>query len=93
MPESFMNSPALKRLSDSWPMRFSQGIPRRVRMLMTVRSELPFGPRLTATIHGEYETLVNSHGAVSVLIDGKPFGVKPDEFAVTEWHPFPTEAA
>jgi hypothetical protein len=57
---------------------------RHLRLLRTVRSDLPFAPFLTALarVYDPAEIQVNPHGAVSVLTPGGWLGVKPDEM---EW--------
>lgn len=57
---------------------------RRLRLLRTIHSDLPFPPFLTA-MAGVYEGAaidVNPHGAVSVMTDGGWLGVMPHEM---EW--------
>ena len=57
---------------------------RKLRLLRTVRSELPFPPFLVAEprIYEPSELSINPHGAVSVITPKGLLGVKPDEF---EW--------
>ena len=57
---------------------------KRLRLLRTVRSELPFPPFLRAEPreYEAHEIQVNPHGAVSVMTPDGWLGVKPDEF---EW--------
>jgi hypothetical protein len=61
----------------------------RVRLLHTVRSDLPFSA--TFADRGEHEARINPQGAVSVKArDGSWLGVRPAEF---EWIDEPPERA
>ena len=53
----------------------------KVRILQTVKSDLPWMSNLKAE-PGVYDAYVNPHGAVSVKIDDEFLGIKPNEF---EW--------
>jgi hypothetical protein len=58
---------------------------RHLRLLHTVRSELPFPPFCSAAarVYGPDEISVNPHGSVSVMTpQGRWLGIKPDEM---EW--------
>lgn len=85
-------SPALRWQSDTYPERFDGRVPRRVRMLANVGDDLPWfanliGDRVITAVCGrEYDVYVNSHGAVSAVIDGVMLGIKPNEYEVTAWH-------
>ena len=59
-------------------------MPRRLRLLRTVRSELPFAPFSVAKarVYDPSEIDINPHGAVSVMTPGGWLGIKPDEM---EW--------
>ena len=83
------DSPALGLRSELYPEHFGGRVPLRVRMLETVTSEFPaIFPRMRAFSGSELDCYVNSHGAVSVLLnEGRDrLGVKPDEFEVIAWH-------
>lgn len=65
-------------------------VPKRIVVLITVRSEVPhiLGSIGTPTrvLPGEYECESNGWGAISVIAeDGKKLGIKPAEFSVLEW--------
>jgi hypothetical protein len=79
--------PALKEKSQHYPKRWNGRTPKTIRMLRTVRSDMPFGDRVGPAESGkEYPAYTNSHGAVcAVFPDGKKLGVKPHEFEVVEW--------
>jgi hypothetical protein len=78
-------SPALYSRSPDYPPHWNDRVPARIKMLKNVASGMP-GVRAIAVGGMEYSTWVNSHGAISaVLEDGKKLGVKPDEFEITEW--------
>jgi hypothetical protein len=80
-------SPALESKSEHYPAEYLGRVPKRVRMLRTVRSEWPFSAHRGAYKGDEYDADVNRHGAVSVYVeDGGLLGVKPGEFEVIEWH-------
>lgn len=87
-------SPALTEQSGSYPARWHGRVPKVVRMLETVRADLPFmetGGQAVAWKDAVYHVRVNSHGAVSVILDEGYekvvyLGVKPGEYAVMEWH-------
>jgi len=59
-------------------------IPRKIRLIKSVASDLPFPPFLVAH-PGEYQARCNQHGAVSVEVDGHLLGIKPNEMEVVEW--------
>ena len=91
MTKTFFDSPALQGRSKNWPSYF-HAIPKRIVAIKQVTSDLPFGPRIICLPRAEFEVCVNSHGAVSAIADdGRLLGLKPDEFVVIEWHPFPEE--
>lgn len=86
-------SPALKRQSSGYPLKYNGRVPKRIRMNETVQSEVFVFTRskedaeLIAIRGREYDAWVNSHGAVAAICDnGKLLGVKPLEFEVVEWH-------
>lgn len=75
----------------SYPERFGDRVPLKVKMLMTVKPDLSFltkeKPTLICKVGEEFYVRVNSYGAVSAIFeDGKMLGLKPNEFDVTEWH-------
>jgi hypothetical protein len=84
------DSPALTFRSHHYPERYQNRVPRRVRMTETVTPDWPLNflasnLGLVARRGCEYPCFVNSHGAVSAIIDGRALGLKPDEFDVVEW--------
>jgi hypothetical protein len=87
---SEMDSPALKyRDPEDYPECFNDRVPKKVKMLQTVKSDLPFdlGGDLFARVDQEYLVSVNSYGAVTALFpDGQKLGLKPHEFEVVEYH-------
>lgn len=64
-------------------------VPKTVRMVKTVGPDFPWlikGKTQYAIECCEYDAVVNTHGAVSVVLpDGSLLGVKPGEFTVSEW--------
>lgn len=63
-------------------------VPKKIVLPRTVRSDVPFYSLKAEP--GEYDNVhVNQWGAVSVDINGKHLGVKPNEFEVLEWQPNP----
>lgn len=95
-----LQSPALKRLDNSFPARFFGRVPKTVRMTQTVKPDVipGLGPvpgysGLAAAEGSEFPVWTNSFGAVSIIFpDGRRLGVKPDEFEVTEFFPTPEKA-
>ena len=81
-----LDSPALEFRSQYYPAHFGDRVPKRVRMLQTVRSDIPVGNRPRAIRGWVYGVWVNTHGAVVALTQGGTLGLKPDEFEVVEWH-------
>ena len=86
-------SPALDFQSEHYPERFNGKVPKRVRLLRTIHSDLTAfiasGEFLFGVVGQEYDCLVNSHGAVSIvsaLYRDSMLGLKPDEFEVVEFH-------
>lgn len=81
--------PAMKWISDDYPARFNRRVPKVIRMLKTVESDVLWVKEyngLVAEIQMLYPAWTNSYGAVAaVLDDGRKLGVKPDEFEVVEW--------
>jgi hypothetical protein len=87
-----LESPALTGIfSRTYPAHFNRLVPRKIRMLKHVTSDLPaFLPRVGLAKAGEvYYASTSRNGAVcAILPGGKMIGVKPDEFEVVEWsHP------
>ncbi len=81
-------SPALLSRSELYPAAWRGRVPKRIRMMKTVRSDFPCISRLIAPKGGEYNAWVNSHGAVAAVLPiGEMLGVRPYEFEVIEWHP------
>lgn len=81
-----MESPAIKEQSEHYPKDWERKVPKRVRMLKTVRAEIPYGYRCTATRKKDYTVWVNIHGAVTAIMPDGKLGLKPDEFEIIEWH-------
>lgn len=86
-------SPALTQQSDDYPPRYRGRVPRKIKMVCTVRPDdltivSGFTNRETVAHMGIiYECWVNSHGAVvAICANGDRIGVKPEEFDVVEWH-------
>lgn len=79
-------SPACYYKSDSYPYGDRQ--PYKVRMLVTVKSDLPYMTLAETAVQGEvYEVYTNSHGAISVYLPcGEKLGIKPGEFEIVEWY-------
>lgn len=87
---TFADSPALKLRSRHYPERFNDRVPRRIKMLMTVRPDawgfITTPPGTVAVLGEVYEAWTNSHGAVAAICkNGEVLGVKPNEFEVSEW--------
>jgi len=80
------DSPALKEQSKHYPSSWKGKVPKRVRMTTTVRTDVPLPPFLTAERDLEGDVWVNSHGAVSILLEKGALGLKPYEFEIIEWH-------
>ena len=81
-------SPALEHRSLLYPKRFRGRVPKRIRILTEVRSDMPIMAAVMAMQDEEYDAWTNAHGAVSaILSDGTLLGVKPREFEVIEWFP------
>lgn len=75
----------------NYPERFGDQVPLKVKMLMTVKPDMPFftrdSPNIVCKQGEEFYVRVNSYGAVSAIFEnGKMLGLKPAEFEVTEWH-------
>jgi len=82
-------SSALKHQSEHYPVRYEGKVPRKVKMRMSVKSDIPFslGGGLFARVDQEYYVSVNSHGAVTAILpNGRMLGLKPREFKVIEFH-------
>lgn len=78
--------PALSHRSEQYPERFKGRVPKRIRMLKRVTSDIPFSdPNLVAENGAIYTAWTNSHGAVAAWINGKRLGVRPNEFEVIDW--------
>lgn len=87
MGKTAFDSPALIEQSMSYPARYEGRVPRRVRMLETVRPDVPLSKILPALRGAEYEVWVNRNGAVSAFTaEGEDLGLRPGEFEVIEWH-------
>lgn len=88
IPLTAFKSPALKHKNSDYPAIFNEQVPLKIRMIKTVKSDLPFKVNATATEKSEYYCWVNSYGTISAILpDGEELGVKPDEFEVIEFHP------
>lgn len=79
-------SPACSYRSESYP--YGDQLPHKVRMLTTVKSDLPCMTLAETAVQGEvYEVYTNSHGALSIYLpSGARLGVKPGEFEIVEWY-------
>lgn len=86
MKDSIYDSPALKLQSQYYPSAWQGKVPKKVRMLECVKSELPFPLFLVVYEGEEYLVWVNSHGAVSAILESGQLGLKPNEFEIIEWH-------
>lgn len=88
----FNDSAALHDRSPIYPSRFNGRVPKRVRMVDQVESEVFQYTRdpadyLVCKVNAEYDVTVNRNGAVSAILPGgKKLGLKPHEFEVVEWH-------
>jgi len=95
-PKIAMESPALFYQSDNYPPIWRGRVPLRVRMAKTVRPDWPgvgCSAALEATKDEKYFAWVNSHGALTAIINGERLGLKPYEFEVIEWHSANNERA
>lgn len=73
-----------KEARDFW----GDKLPKRVEMLSTVRTDLPFVTKKNLIAHeGQvYDVKMNVFGAVFIdYPDGSYLGLKPGEFDVVEW--------
>jgi hypothetical protein len=78
--------PAQVERSEHYPKEWGDRVPKTIRMLETVQSDIPFMSRSMAIIGEEYPAWTNSHGAVSAVLPGdEQLGVKPGEFEIVEW--------
>jgi len=79
--------PASRYQSSSYPSQWDSKVPLLVRMIRTVHSDLWMFDEypLTASAGKEYYAYTNSHGAVSVRVDGQLLGIKPDEFEIVQF--------
>lgn len=59
--------------------------PFRVKVLVEVRSDILFDGLVCKP--GEHDAWCNDFGAVSVNVDGKALGLRPDEFEYVTWPP------
>lgn len=80
------DSPALSTQSTHYPAEWNGNVPKKIRMLSSVKSDIPF-VQMRCAAQMEYAAYVNSHGALSAIInDDDMLGLKPGEFEVIEWH-------
>lgn len=61
-------SPALEEQAGDYPEHWNGKVPRRVKMLETVQSNVPTSYPLVAQAGKTYEAWVNSHGAVAACV-------------------------
>jgi len=54
-------------------------MPKRIRLNSYVRGWD------CGALPGDYDAICNQYGAVSIMVDGEPFGLKLHEFHVLEW--------
>lgn len=85
-------SPALKHKSELYPPNRFGKVPLKVKMAITVKSDLSMlidtgEERIVAYEGQEYYVWCNSHGAMTVLLpNGRQLGIKSSECVITEWH-------
>lgn len=86
---------AMIQQSEIYPKRYNGKVPKKVKMLETVTTDLPLAflmsepnETLPMAVGGnEYYVNVNCNGAVSAIFeDGQMLGLKPAEFEVIEFH-------
>lgn len=85
-------SPALTFQSEHYPAEWGRKVPTEIRMLKTVRPDLPVprpGDSGSIAEKGKvYPCWVNSHGAMSVKFDnGRALSVRQGEFEIVSWTP------
>lgn len=90
--EIIMSSPALKELSDLYPLNRYGKVPLKIKMATTVKSDLPMFMQsksdTVAYAGKEYFVWCNSHGAMyAILPNGERLGIRPAECEIIEWHP------
>lgn len=82
---------AMQYQSKHYPPAWEMRVPRSVRMLKDVRSDLPFplpGSTFVCEAGRAYPVIANSHGAVSAWVgpgNDDFLGLKPDEFEIVSW--------
>lgn len=77
---------------DASNWRMPAYVPKRVRMLETVRPDFLFPSENSNLVCGygqEYEVQSNRWGAVSAVVGGDRLGLRPTEFETIEWCPNP----
>lgn len=72
-----------KPFSEHYP--YGMLIPKRIRMLTTVRGFQLWEKPICAYMGKIYLASVNRNGAVSAILEDGPLGVKPSEFVVEAW--------
>ncbi len=78
-------SPALKKQSKHYPANWNGKVPKIIRMLQFVHSDIP-GDDVAAIRYEKYPAWTNQNGSVSAILEnGIKLGVKPGEFEVIEW--------
>lgn len=85
----FISSPALKKRSEGYPEHFNDQVPKIIRVLKYVQSDIPF-KEINRHPREVSFAWTNSWGAVSaVWLNNTGFidelGLTPDEFEVLEW--------
>jgi hypothetical protein len=88
-----IDCPALHSRSSHYPARFSDRVPKIVRILREVRPEAllvltdPKWRGIVAEQGDVFYAWTNSHGAVAAYFNADcQLGLMPDEFEVVEWH-------
>ncbi len=61
-------------------------VPKRIRLLRDVRSDIPFRDKIMGQAGQVYDNCEsNQYGAVSINVGGEWLGVRLNEFEVIEW--------
>lgn len=84
------DSPALKEIDNDYPKHWLNKVPKRIKAIANVKSDLPVPVRDSdfEVAKGKvYDAWVNSYGAVAAIreSDNECLGMKPGEFEVVEW--------
>lgn len=82
---------AIQYQSEHYPPAWDGMVPKSVRMLKDVHSDIPLilpGGTFSCDAGRVYQVIANSHGAVSAWVGPENddfLGLKPDEFEIVEW--------